>query len=70
MAKRVRQRSAEPERRPNRQTSTTKPTDVSVMSAPVLPAPERPAAEAVSLFECAMRALQRHEYAAAAEAFR
>jgi len=66
MAKRVRQRSAQPEHRLNRQTSSTKLAD----SAPVLPAPERPAAEAVSLFECAMRALQRHEYAAAAEAFR
>ena len=70
MAKRVRQRSAQPERRPNLQTSSTKLADVSVLSASVLPAPERPAAEAVSLFERAMRALQRHEYATAADAFR
>jgi hypothetical protein len=70
MAKRVRQHSAQSERSPNRHTGSTKLAEVPVASTPVLAVPARPAAEAVSLFERAMQALQRHEYTAAADAFR
>ena len=67
MAKRVRQHSAQSDGRPNRNTDSAKLVEVPAASTPV---PPRPAAEAVSLFERAMQALQRHEYTAAADAFR
>ena len=70
MAKRVRQRSSQPERTPNRHSSSMNLAEVPLASAPVVPTPARPAAEAVSLFERAMKALQRHEYTVAADVFR
>ena len=70
MAKRVRQRSARAGAQAESAVQFDEAGGRSVMSAPVRRAPERPAAEAVSLFERAMRALQRHEYTAAADAFR
>jgi TolA-binding protein len=70
MAKKVRQRSSQPERNPNRETFHVRPEEVSTVPAPVAPGPPRPAIEAVAIFEQAMQALQQHDYTAAAEVFR
>jgi TolA-binding protein len=70
MAKRLRQRSAQPEHPTYRQTGPTKVAEASLIPASVAPSPDRPSAEAVSLFERAMQTLQRHEYSDAADVFR
>ena len=70
MAKRMRHRSAEPERAPNQQSSATKSAEAAIVATSVLTSAARPAPEAVSLFERAMRALQRHQYSDGADAFR
>ena len=70
MAKRVHQRSAVSERKPNRQNGPARLTEAQLAATgPAPPSPARPAADAVSLFERAMKTLQGHEYSAASEAF-
>lgn len=71
MAKRVQQRSRQAGRKPSRSTipmpgvAAARP-----VPATAAPAPDRPAADAVSVFDQAMQALQRHDYTTAAAAFR
>jgi tetratricopeptide (TPR) repeat protein len=71
MAKRVRQRPSQPDRRHVRPApAAVEPAAGVGVFAPVQPPVERPAAEAVSLFEQGMKALQRHAYPAASAHFR
>jgi Tfp pilus assembly protein PilF len=70
MAKKVRQPSGPPERRPNREAFHVSPEEAHAAPPAVVAGPPRPAIEAVALFEQAMQALQQHDYTAAAEVFR
>jgi tetratricopeptide (TPR) repeat protein len=70
MAKRVRQRSADPERKPNRQNGPTRLAEARPATPDAVALPMAPSAEAVSLFERGMKTLQQHEYTDASEAFR
>src|SRR5262245_25290188 len=68
MAKRARQRSAEPEGKP--EGPIPKKTIDRTAAVPSSPPEARlPPAEAISLFEKGMSALQRHAYAEAADRF-
>jgi TolA-binding protein len=70
MAKKARQRSTQPERKPTRDDFHVTAEEASSVSSPAVSGPPRPAIEAVALFEQAMQALQQHDYTAAAEVFR
>jgi tetratricopeptide (TPR) repeat protein len=73
MAKRVRPRSAQPDGQPRRPVAPGTQRDSPRAPGPRPESPQTlapPSAEAVSAFEKAMQALQRHAYAEAAERFR